>query len=153
MKEIKLSNGMVTIVNNRDFKSLSKMNWHASKGRNTWYAITNTLIKGKKLRMHSVLMNPPKGVWVDHKDSDGLNNRRKNLRLCTPQQNEGNSRMKSFNTSGIKGVSWCKRDKKWAACICINYKTVHLGRFANKEDAASAYRAKASQVFGEFFRP
>jgi hypothetical protein len=56
------------------------------------------------------------------------------------------------NTSGHKGVSWYKRDKKWRAKININNKAIHIGYFDNLEDAATAYQAAALKYFGEFAR-
>lgn len=149
MKSIPLGRGMFALIDDEDFQSVSKHKWWPSKGRNTWYAMTT--IRRKMVRMHKFLM--PGKRWCDHRDGDGLNNQRENLRRCSPTQNEGNSRMKGTNTSGIKGVSWDRDREKWHACICINYKTVHLGRFDDKEMAAQAYRQAAVMQFGEFANP
>jgi hypothetical protein len=147
MKQIELSKGMFALVDDSDFDSASKYKWGASKGRHTWYAIGR--VNGVPIRLHTFLMGES-GLWVDHRDGNGLNNQRSNLRHCTPVQNEGNSRMKRTNKSGVKGVSWCKRSNKWEACICINYKTVHLGKFKDIQDASDAYDSAAIKRFGEF---
>ena len=140
---------MFAIIDGGDFESVSKYSWWATKGRNTYYAITR--IGGKLTRMHKFLM--PGKRWCDHRDGDGLNNQRGNLRRCSPVQNGGNSKMKRTNKSGIKGVSWNKRKGKWESCICIDYKTVHLGCFDDKEMAAQAYQSAAVKRFGEFANP
>lgn len=140
---------MFAMIDDEDFESVSKHKWWASKGRNTWYAMAT--VKKKLVRLHQFLM--PGKRWRDHRDGNGLNNQRENLRRCSPVQNEGNSKMKRTNTSGVKGVWWSKHRRKWAACICINYKTVHLGAFEDKEIAAQAYRSAAIKRFGEFANP
>ncbi len=87
---------------------------------------------------------------VDHKNRNGLDNRRANLRIATPSQNNANSKIPINNTSGFKGVAF--RKKKWEAYIMVNQKKIHLGRFLAKELAAAA-RSKAGQdYFGEFAR-
>lgn len=141
---------MFALVDDADFEMLARHKWWASKGRHTTYAMTVIQRDGKRkmVRMHKMIMAG--SLWVDHVDQHGLNNQRSNLRFCTPQQNEGNSRMKRANKSGVKGVSWDASRSKWAACISVNYKTIHLGRFINKEDAAAAYRVAAEKHFGEF---
>ena len=78
---------------------------------------------------------------VDHIDGDGLNNRLENLRAVSSTENSRNVRKKSNNTSGVSGVHWHKRDKKWQAMIEVNYKTIHLGLFSNKDEAVAARKA------------
>lgn len=96
------------------------------------------------------------GEWppltIDHKDTDATNNRFENLRLSTQVQNSGNSRLSRRNTSGFKGVSWCKSKGKWEAYIGSGGgKIKHLGRFNRPEDAHAAYCDAAKEKFGEFF--
>lgn len=146
MKQIALNENLYALVDDEDFESLSKYKWGASRGRNTWYALAK--INGKPIRMHKVLL--PGKLWVDHRDGNGLNNQRHNLRQCTPAQNGGNSIKKRPNKSGFKGVSWSKSHNRWEACICINYRTKHLGKFKNIQDAADAYDKAAEAHFGEF---
>jgi hypothetical protein len=96
------------------------------------------------------------GSWperqIDHKDRDRSNNRWTNLRLATPSGNTANSRRRSTNTSGFKGVCWDKSRNRWAAYITVGYRHIYLGRFAAVEDAHDAYLAAAQQHFGEFAR-
>ncbi len=94
------------------------------------------------------------GEWpedkVDHWDHDGLNNRWKNLRAATHVENIRNSRIRSNNTSGYKGVSWDVNRGKWQVGIRYDGKRHALGRFDDKEEAIAAYAAAAKRIFGEF---
>lgn len=87
---------------------------------------------------------------VDHINRISHDNRWENLRACNQSQNRGNTKLHKNNTSGYKGVSWFKRDKKWRAAITKNRKVHHLGYFTKKEDAARAYNKAALDFFGEF---
>jgi len=100
-------------------------------------------------------MNPPKGVVVDHINGDSLDCRRANMRICTNVENVRNSRKRSDNTSGYKGVSIDKETrlkKRWRAYINYKGKRMCLGRHMTKEDAAKAYNVAAKKYFGEFAR-
>lgn len=95
------------------------------------------------------------GNWpaqVDHRDGDKANNMWANLRLATSQQNALNSKRPRTNTSGLKGVSWHKAAKKWAAAITIDGRATHLGLYEDAELAHAAYMAAASTVQPEFAR-
>ena len=102
--------------------------------------------------MHRVITGAGKGIFVDHKDSDSLNNQRCNLRLCTHRQNNQNRQANKNSGGGFKGVSWYKPSKKWRAQITVNDKNRHLGLFANEPDAARCYNAAALALHGEFAR-
>lgn len=91
----------------------------------------------------------PKGV-VDHKNHNGADNRWNNLREATVSQNAQNKRAKRANTSGLKGVSWCRQTQKWKASIFADGRSRTIGRFADKNDAHLAYRTKAQEAFGAF---
>ena len=84
---------------------------------------------------------------VDHIDNNRLNNKVNNLRWATHQQNTMNkAKTTTKTTSKYKGV-W--KESKWRAGIKHNYKTIHLGYFETEEEAARAYNAKATELFGE----
>jgi hypothetical protein len=100
--------------------------------------------------MHRQVTNAPKGLVVDHINHNGLDNRRANLRLCTKQQNNCNSRSFRHKTSNYKGVFKEKGSKKFRAYIRFNKKPVHIGMFELEIDAAKAYDKKAKELFGEF---
>jgi len=87
---------------------------------------------------------------VDHKDGDGLNNQRSNLRRSSALQNSQNQRLSRRNKSGFKGVFF--KGPKWMASIRMNGRSTHLGMFDSAEAAALAYDAAAAAAFGEFAR-
>ena len=155
MKEIKLTQGKVTMVDDEDYEYLSKNKWQAGQKGSSFYAtrrIKLTNGKSKTIYMHREIMRPPQGMQIDHADGDPLNNRRNNLRICTQTQNNGNSKTRRDNTSGLKGVYWHKTGKKWGAQLHFQKKHIHVGLFTNKDVAALAYDKAAKEYFGEFAR-
>jgi hypothetical protein len=159
MKEIQLTKGKVTFVDDKDFEWLNQWKWQANK--QTYKNITNFYavrsgkrINGKRLgiKMHRFILNAPKGIEVDHRDTDGLNNQRYNLRLCTCQQNNMNINPYRGCSSKYKGVGWHKKNKKWQVQIALNRKSKHLGYFVSETEAALAYNFAATKLFGEFAR-
>jgi len=144
---IPLTQGKVTIVDAEDYKRLSKDKWYAANTGGKFYACRS--IKQRTISMHREIMGEPKGMFVDHIDGNGLNNRRSNLRVCTPAQNVQNRRCMG-GSSGYKGVSFIKRDNKWKAEITLNRRRIHIGHFADEISAAKAYDRKAAELFGEF---
>lgn len=105
------------------------------------------------IAMHRLILglkNGDKSI-VDHINHDTLDNRRKNLRVCTPSENVTNRR--SFDvskTSKYRGVSWKKRDKKWDVKVTKNGKHFRMGAFEIEIEAALAYNKKAKELHGEF---
>lgn len=127
------------------------LNRHQSKL--TLYAVHNSTDEHGRFRslgMHRLILGVDDGVLVDHKDGDGLNNRRANLRPCTHAQNMFNRRLPRNNRSGFKGVYWHKN--RWYAKIQVDRKNIHLGAFTDVEQAAHAYDRAARIHFGEFAR-
>jgi hypothetical protein len=152
MKEISLTQGKVTLVDDEDFENLSKYKWHAHHGRFTFYAARLSRPSNKTIMMHRAIMCPMEGQAIDHINDDGLDNRRSNLRIATYSQNAQNQRKRVNNTSGYIGVSWDKAQRKWRSQIKINQKQKKLGRFDNIHEAYEAYRQAAKEHFGEFAR-
>lgn len=101
--------------------------------------------------MHRLILNAPDHVRVDHRNGDGLDNRRDNLRYATTSQNCGNQRVGRNNTSGYKGVT-PRPSGKWRARIMYQRQCQHLGEYETKEDAARAYNEAALRLFGPFAR-
>jgi hypothetical protein len=96
------------------------------------------------------------GSWpkeqIDHINGDPLDNRWSNLREATQSQNNWNTRLSRNNTSGYKGVSWHKGERKWDATIMAYGKSHFLGRFKTKEEARDAYIDASKKLHGEFSR-
>lgn len=150
MKEIKLTQGKVALVDDEDFETLNQFKWYANKIGNAFYAMRNKLDGKEKRRysvfMHRIIMNTPKSMDTDHCDRDGLNNQKSNLRICNRQQNQRNQRQKGE----FIGVSWYKYGQKWRAWITIDNKQKHLGYFEDPIVAAKARDVAAKEYFGEF---
>lgn len=150
-KEIVLSNGMVAKVDNKDFELVSQHNWYATKQEDRFYA--SAWINGRNVSMHRLILGSEAGeLDIDHKDTDGLNNTRENLRIATRSQNVANSRKQKGTTSRFKGVHVMK-EGYIKAYIMHQYRRIHLGYFPTEEDAARAYDEAARLYFGEFARP
>ncbi len=153
MKEIPLTKGFVALIDDEDFALVSQFSWHAYKGK--WAVYANAIVGGKLIGMHAFLMNPPPGMDVDHRDRNGLNNCRQNLRLATRSQNSANAighKRKRPDAPQWKGVTRRTGTEIFMARIVVNLRTIHLGNFRDAEEAARAYDAAARRHFGEFAR-
>lgn len=103
-------------------------------------------------RLAWLMMTGSMPLLVDHIDGDKANNRWRNLRVANKSLNAANSKVRTDNTSGSKGVSWDSARERWSAYInCEGYR-FFLGRFATREEAAAAYAAAADKAFGDFAR-
>jgi len=114
-------------------------------------------VRKRVYRAHRLAWLYVYGEWpdgeIDHINLNGLDNRIANLRLATPTQNSCNRGLRKDNTSGIKGVSWNKRDRKWLAHITVNGKQHHLGVFDTKAEAKAVRDEAAARMHGEFAHP
>lgn len=124
MKYIPLSKGQFVIVNDEDFDLLSKYKWHVLKSKRSHSYIANTSIyKVGNLKMHRLILGltDPK-IKVDHKDRNGLNSTRENLRIATNQQNNRNKSEKRNRKQKYIGARGFKHSKKFAPYIVIDGK-------------------------------
>lgn len=147
MKKIMFPKGGFAQVDDEDFVRLSPYSWHK---HHLGYAFARIGANGKKELMHRFIIDAPTGLFVDHVNGDKLDNRKINLRLCSPHDNARSKTTKSKSSSGYRGVSRNVGSKKYNAAISIDGKAVGLGRFETPEEAALAYDKKAMEVYGEF---
>ena len=142
---VPLTKGLSTIIDRSDYEDIGRFRWYALPAKKTFYAFRRHGENGRSclVGMHNQLIPHPT-LDVDHKDLDGLNNRRSNLRLLTHAQNIQNS----FRHSGrYKGISQT-RTGRWHASIRRHYEMRHLGTYATQEQAAIAYDLAAVEIFG-----
>lgn len=151
MKQIQLSRGMVALVDDSDFEWLNQWNWYPLKlGKNQIQHYAQGRMDGRQLvTMHRVIMGFPP-FDVDHRNTNGLDNQRHNLREATRSQNLHNKA--GWSRCGFKGVSFLKPNKLWQARIDVKGKQIHMGYFDTPEEAARAYDEKALELVGPFAR-
>ena len=107
----------------------------------------------RTVRMHRIIVGAGPDEQVDHKDGDGLNNTRANLRVCTPAQNSHNSKKNcNAKTSHYKGVSWHKVTRQWVARIGVDDRILSLGYTRSELQAAYLYNVAAVKHYGRFAR-
>ena len=143
-----LTRGKTTVIDARDYDKVKDIRWYACKVKRVFYAVSST----DKLKMHKIILGIKGNEKADHKNHDGLDNRRSsNLRIAMNNQNNWNKR-KTINptTSIFKGVHWDKRRKKWCSQIQVNRKRIYLGCFDSEKIAAKVYDTAALKYFGEF---
>jgi len=154
MRELELSKGYKAQVDDEDYeRCLEGGKWNASVSpkKNTVYAVRTRWISSEKRYTHDRLhrfilgVTDPK-VEVDHKDRNGLNCQRYNLRPATRSQSQRNKGNQINNTSGFKGVCWDKSKNAWKAYVSRK----HIGHFATAEEAAKAHDIAVLKLHGEF---
>jgi hypothetical protein len=156
MREVKLLHGEIALIDDEDYERVSQYRWYAhnKKTDHTLYARSSMKIDGvfKTALMHRFIMNLQDGERVDHRNRNGLDNQKSNLRRCTNQQNSHNSKFHKteHNTSRYKGICFLRNRNAWSARIVVNYKSIYIGYYKDETDAARAYDAKARELFGEF---
>ena len=167
--ESKVHGTKEVLIDTEDYDKVSGHRWYLGKG----YVHTNIphpdggwrvrpdngrrQRRRTNLKLHRLIMDAPKGKDVDHIEHDTLDNRKCKLRVCSRQENSRNSTRYKNNTSGFKGVFYMKKPKDminelkkpWRAQVMLNQKTIHIGYYKTKEEAAEAYDRKAIELFGK----
>lgn len=158
-REIPLTRGMVTLVDDDRYEDLAQFGWYAhscSNGRYFYAARRLSVAEGHAfIFMHRIIVSIPEGMHPDHRNGDTLDNRAGNLRPATRQQNQQNRRPFMINSPKVrhpqfKGVY--RSGPSWSARITTSGKTHHLGCSADPAVAAALYDAAARGLFGEFAR-
>ena len=107
--------------------------------------------KSRHYMAHRLVFAWHRGCWpeaqIDHIDHNRLNNQISNLRAVSHAENLRNKSLYANSSSGVTGVGWHKRSRKWRARIMVNRKLIHLGLFDNFENAVAA-RKSAEKKFG-----
>ena len=157
---IPLTQGKFAVVDEDDYEIVRRFPWYCQRTKRTNYAMCKMYIGslgGKSqsvyMSLHRLIMRPPHVMDIDHKDHNGLNCRRSNMRICTRTENARGRRICTDirrKTSVYKGVSWNKRICKWHARICVKRKDIHLGYYLYETEAAYAYDEAAIKYFGEY---
>jgi len=154
MKEIKFSGksgiGKTMLVDDEDFEMVSKYKWYfsTSKNKSFFYAKTFLSQNGKQHNVyaHRLITGAPKGMLVDHKNHNGIDNRKENLRICTVRDNARNRFGLNTNKSGMKGVHKVVRKRDGIKYVS----SITLGTFDTPEEAQDAYARAAKMIFGDF---
>lgn len=121
------------IIDDDDCIKLSSFGWYGKRSRSKYYAVCNSF--GKQIRMHRVIMNPPENMVVDHINGNTLDNRKKNLRICTIRENTLMAK-KSYQDNQIRrvggGIRWQKKFESWMVQL-------NLGMFTTEEEAMKVF--------------
>ena len=144
VRRIPVGDGQFAIVDAADYEWLNRHHWRLLNG----YVARRE--KGRTIYMHREIMQPPKGMMVDHADRNKLHNYRLNLRVCTRRENNLNQGKRRNSSSRFKGVKYDKRWRKWGARIRFHGEPVWIGCFDSDIEAARAYDRKAVEFFGAF---
>lgn len=149
MKKIKLSGkygkGKFAIVDIEDYEKAKHYRWRTN---NKGYVIRGDSSPYKPLH-YLIMGRPPTGKQIDHINHNPLDNRKINLRFCTPAENRWNCNPLEGKIPYL-GVSYHKNRKKWQVAIRGNGKSIYLGIYDNPIEAARAYNKKALELYGEF---
>lgn len=151
-----LTQGYWTVIDADDYAAVSRRSWHVKvKASGKKYARTYFISKGRQTTryMHQILLGKKRGSHIDHRNNDGLDNRRANLRFCTRAQNNQNRpKTTSKRSSKFKGVYFNKELNNWRAYIFVDNRSIYLGAYTSESDAATAYNIEARRLHGIFAR-
>lgn len=119
-----------------------------------WSLKDNGYISGinkakKRVYLHRLVIECPKGKVVNHRDFDGLNNRKSNLEICEQWQNAG-YRRKTRGQHKYKGVVLSQSGRNWSCQIKINHKYIRISRLTSMVEAAYVYDQLALQLYNDF---
>lgn len=126
-----------TLIDKDDLNKIKGLKFHLD-----YYKYVTTRLNNREIKLHQLVLGKKKGFVVDHKNTNKLDNRKKNLRFATKSQNGMNRK--------AKGIDWDKNKQKWLARIKINYKQIHLGSYNFKKEALNARKQAEIKYFKQF---
>lgn len=141
-------NGYEVLLDKEDYDKVLELKWSVETNRTG-----QIYFASKKGRLHRLLVMCPKGLYVDHKNGNTLDNRKENLRICLKIQNQYNQKKhKGKKHSQYKGVTFRKelKTKPWESFIYKDGIHKRLGYFRTEIEAAQAYDKAAIIAYGEF---
>ena len=158
MREIRLTQGQVALVDDEDVDELNQHKWcaHYRPDIKSYYAVRSGRAEGGKARtihMAREILNCLEGMQVDHINHDSLDNRKLNLNLVSPRQNQQNQKTRKTQTSIYPGVGRHKARQKWRSQIRIGTKNVYLGLFETELAAFEAYCAALTHIGEAIYLP
>lgn len=145
--------GKYVLVDKEDFDRVRQYTWwlgtkNLRPATDIWDKTTK---KSKRVLLSRFILNPVKGMVVDHINGDPLDNRRANLRVCSFKENQRNRTvLNKNNTSGFRGVSWDRFRNMWVAQLSFNRKHIYLGRYKDKKDARKAVKMAILKRHGDY---
>lgn len=150
MRTIPLTQGKVAIVDDDAPAWIFEVKWCAIRRGKCWHAQRHIILedgRGTSQYMHRVVLNAKPGEIIDHKDGNGLDNRKENLRVTSSAGNQrGFNKRQINNTSGFRGVGWNKGYKKFEARVTHARKLLLVGYFSCPIEGARARDAKAREL-------
>ena len=149
MIRVPLTQDLVALIDEEDWCLISKYKWHAAQTNTTnlYYARTALKPNNDLISMHRLLLNAKPSDICGHRDGNGLNNTRKNIRITTRSINSINIHNKCRNASGYRGVT--KSDGRFMARIRKDKVVYYLGLFKSPIEASIAWERKALELYGE----
>lgn len=144
---IKTKKGQEILVDKEDFEKVKNYSWCVSP---QGYVVAN--IKGKVVKINWVLFPKVKHMVQDHINGNKLDNRKCNLRSCTPHQNSMNSSVGKNNTTGVVGVKKVKKTGHYVAQIMFKRKQICLGTYKTLEEATKVRQEAEKKYFGNYAR-
>lgn len=151
-KQILLTTGELVKVSDEDFDHLNQWSWCPVKSTRTCYAGYSLKVNGQSVMvlMHRVICERMGfdlvNKEIDHQDYNGLNNQRTNLQVVTKAINQQRSRIRSDNSSGVKGINFCDLTQKWLARFQMRNSRISVGRFSTLLEAKEALE-KAKELY------
>lgn len=160
MTTITSDNGRQVFIDDEDLPLIAQYRWKVYQDsrdeRKLHHQYATTYVRNSDgtftgLLMHRLIMHAGPQQMIDHKDGNGLNNQKSNIRFCTHSQNMRNMRNRIHTKSGFKGVAYQPKGRRpWIARIWYRKKKMYLGAYSTPQEAARKYNEYALKYFGEY---